>query len=151
MTLARPLGARSTDARERLADSHQLWLATGNSRGAHLIPVAYVLDDGLVVTATGEDSRTVANLRETGRARLGLGATDDVVMVDVNLDAFVPPAEMPTGVANRYAAVSHDPRTMPGYTYIRFRPHRVQAWNGYHEFAGRTLMLNGQWLSSSVD
>ncbi len=151
MTSPRPLDARSTDARERLADSHQLWLATGGSRGAHLIPVAYVLDDGLIVTATAGNSRTVANLRETGCARLGLGTTDDVVMVDVDLDGLISPTDMSSEVTDRYAAVSHDPRNMPGYTYIRFRPRRVQAWNGYHEFAGRTLMLEGKWLSSSVD
>lgn len=72
-------------------------------------------------------------------------------MVDADLDAFVAPTEMATPVADRYAAVSHDPRHMPGYVYIRLRPERIQVWNGYHEFSGRTVMLNGQWLTTPVD
>ena len=125
MAAPRPLDARVTAAQQRLSDTHQLWLATGGSRGPHLIPVAFVRDGQEIVIATGERSRTVENLRETGRARLALGTTDDVVMVDADLDGFITAPEMPTPIADRYAAVSHDPREMPGYIYIRFRPHRV--------------------------
>lgn len=151
MTAPRPLDDRIAAAQRRLTDSHQLWLASGGSDGPHMIPVAFVWDTGQVVTATGERSRTVSNLRETGRARLGLGTTDDVVMIDANLDAFVTVPKMPSLVADRFAAVSHDPRQIPGYTYIRLRPQRVQVWNGYHEFGGRTAMLDNQWLTAPID
>ena len=128
-----------------------MWLSTGGRSGPHLIPVAFVGDDDAIVTATGESSKTVRNLRETGRARVAVGTTSDVVMVDTVLDGLVPVPEVATDVADRFAAVSHDPRKMPGYLYIRLRPRRVQVWNGFHELQGRTVILKGEWLSHPVD
>ncbi|MFP5021549.1 pyridoxamine 5'-phosphate oxidase family protein [Pseudonocardia phyllosphaerae] len=151
MIAPRPLDDRISAARRRLSDTHQLWLASGGSGGPHMIPVAFVYDDGQIVTATAERSRTVANLRESQRARLALGTTDDVVMVDASLERFETVSEISQPVADRFAAVSHDPRHMPGYLYIRLCPTRIQVWNGYHEFAGRTVMLAGNWLTSPVD
>lgn len=151
MTAPRPLDDRITAAQRRLTDTHQLWLATGGDGGPHMIPVAFVSDEEQIVTATAERSRTVANLRESQRARLALGTTDDVVMVDASLERFETVPEMSHPVADRFAAVSHDPRQMSGYLYIRFFPTRIQVWSGYHEFAGRTVMLDGKWLTSPVD
>ncbi len=91
-----------------------MWVSTGGRSGPHLIPVAFVGDDGAIVTATGESSRTVRNLRETGRARVAVGTTSDVVMVDTTLAGLVPVPEIATDVADRFAAVSHDPRQLPG-------------------------------------
>ncbi|MFF1378951.1 pyridoxamine 5'-phosphate oxidase family protein [Streptomyces sp. NPDC058308] len=142
---------RLAAARLRLRQEGQMWLSTGGCSGPHLIPVAFVDDDDAIVTATGESSKTVRNLRETGRARLAVGTTCDVVMVDTVLDGFVPVPEVATDVADRFAAVSHDPRKMEGYLYIRLLPRRVQVWNGFHEFRGRTVILKGQWLSDPVD
>lgn len=138
-------------ARGRLRQERQMWLSTGGRRGPHLIPVAFVDDEDAIVTATGESSRTVRNLRETGRARVAVGTTSDVVMVDTVLDGLVPVPEIATDVADRFAAVSHDPRKMSGYLYIRLVPRRVQVWNGFHEFRGRTVILKGEWLSDPVD
>lgn len=128
-----------------------MWLSTGGDTGPHLIPVAFVGDGDAIVTATGEGSKTVRNLQETGRARIAVGTTSDVVMVDATLDGLVSVAEVATDLADRFAAVSHDPRQMPGYVYIRLLPRRIQVWNGFHEFPGRTVMLEGEWLSHPVD
>ena len=151
MSTPRPHNERVAAARLRLEREFQMWLSTGGQAGPHLIPVAFVVDDGAIVTATGESSRTVRNLRETGRARVAVGTTSDVVMVDTALDALVPVPEVATDVADRFAAVSHDPRRMPGYVFIRLLPRRVQVWNGFHEFPGRTVMLKGEWLPTPVD
>lgn len=128
-----------------------MWLSTGGQTGPHLIPVAFVGDNEAIVTATGESSKTVGHLQETGRARVAIGTTSDVVMIDTTLDGLVPVPEIATDVADRFAAVSHDPRQMPGYVYIRLIPRRIQVWNGFHEFPGRTVMLKGEWLSEPVD
>lgn len=138
-------------ARIRLQREWQMWLSTGGRSGPHLIPVAFVGDNDAIVTATGESSKTVRNLRETGRARVAVGTTSDVVMVDTVLDGLVPVPEVATDVADRFAAVSHDPRQMPGYLYVRLLPRRVQVWNGFHELRGRTVILKGEWLSDPVD
>ena len=139
--------ARVAAARRRLEQDFQMWLSTGGRSGPHLIPVAFVLDGDALVTATGESSRTVRNLRQTGRARVALGTTSDVVMVDTVLGGLVPVAEVTADIADRFAAVSHDPRRMPGYLYVRLLPRRVQVWNGFHEFPGRTVMRGGEWLA----
>lgn len=128
-----------------------MWLSTGGRSGPHLIPVAFVSDDDAIVTATGENSKTVRNLRETGRARVAVGTTADVVMIDTVLDGLVQVPEVATDLADRFAAVSHDPRQMQGYLYIRLRPRRVQVWNGFHELRGRTVMRKGEWLPYPVD
>ncbi|WP_222851020.1 pyridoxamine 5'-phosphate oxidase family protein [Phytoactinopolyspora mesophila] len=142
---------RVAAAQRRLQQDFQMWLSTGGRTGPHLIPVAFIVDDDVVVTATGENSKTVRNLQETRRARLALGTTSDVVMIDTVLDGLVPVSKIASDAADRFAAVSHDPRQMPGYVYIRLFPRRVQVWNGFHEFPGRTAMLEGEWLSNPVD
>ncbi|GAA2657307.1 hypothetical protein GCM10010400_13350 [Streptomyces aculeolatus] len=149
--MPRPHAERVAAARLRLAQDFQMWLSTGGHAGPHLIPVAFVADGDALVTATGEGSRTVRNLRETGRARLAVGTTADVVMVDAALDDLVPVPRVATDVADRFAAVSHDPRERPGNVYIRLRPQRIQVWNGFHEFPGRTVMLKGDWLTEPAD
>ncbi|UPK74195.1 pyridoxamine 5'-phosphate oxidase family protein [Nocardioidaceae bacterium SCSIO 66511] len=142
---------RIAAAQDRLEHEYQMWLSTAGSAGPHLIPVAFVIDGDSVVTATGEGSKTVRNLNETGKARIALGTTSDVVMVDVTLGGLVTVRDVAIDVADRFAAVSHDPRRLSGYVYLRLLPRRVQVWNGFHEFQGRTVMLEGNWLSSPVD
>ncbi len=62
-----------------------MWLATGSDgHGAHLIPVAYVRDGSTLTTATFRRSRTVSNLRARPTARLAIGDTADVVMIDTH-------------------------------------------------------------------
>lgn len=128
-----------------------MWLSTAGHSGPHLIPVAFVADDHGIVTATAEASTTVRNLAETRRARVAIGSTSDVVMLDTVLEDLVPVPEVDPDLADRYAAVSHDPRQMPGYLYLRLLPQRIQVWNGFHEFTGRTVMLDGAWLPEPVD
>ncbi len=136
---------RRRDTVELLESAYHLWLSTsGPEGGPHLIPVAFVWSGSWITMATFVESRTVANLRDNPRARLAVGSTADVVILDGDV-RFVAVDEMDTETADRFAAVSHDPRVMPGLVYLRFTPHRIQAWNGFHEFDGRTLMAGGSW------
>jgi nitroimidazol reductase NimA-like FMN-containing flavoprotein (pyridoxamine 5'-phosphate oxidase superfamily) len=136
---------RRSDAVELLESAYQLWLSTsGPEGGPHLIPVAFVWSGSWITMATFVESRTAANLRDDPRARLAVGSTADVVILDGDV-SFVAADEMDTETADRFAAVSHDPRVMPGLVYLRFTPRRIQAWNGFHEFNGRTLMAGGNW------
>lgn len=130
-----------------------MWLATGSDgHGAHLIPVAYVWDGSALYTATFTGSRTVMNAKARPQARVALGDTADVVMVDTGAST-IEVADIGDDIAERYAKVSTDPRTHPGgmFVYLRLRPRRIQVWNGIHEFVGRTVMLDGRWLERSVD
>jgi general stress protein 26 len=151
--IPRGLAERQSDARKQLESSFQMWLATGSDgRGAHLIPVAYVWDGLDVYTATFARSRTVANIEAHPQARIALGDTADVVMIDAGASLVDVPA-IDADIAERYAQVSHDPRTYPTGTflYLRLHPRRIQAWNGFHEFPGRTVMQERRWLDDPVD
>jgi hypothetical protein len=151
-TLApRPLAERREAARQRLCTHHQLWLATGSDgHGAHLIPVSFVWANEHLTMATLAHSRTMANLRANPRARAAIGQTDDVVIIDGDV-SIVDVADIDPATADRYAKVSHDPRLMPGFLYLYLLPARIQVWNGFHEYGGRTVMLDGCWLDEPVD
>ncbi|MFI6868560.1 pyridoxamine 5'-phosphate oxidase family protein [Nocardia sp. NPDC050406] len=147
----RTLAQRRADALKRLESNHQMWLATaGDGLGPHLIPVSYTWNTTTLTTATFEHSRTVANLRATQRARVAIGDTADVIMIDATA-SLIPVDEIDPTAADGYARVSHDPRTMPGFVYIQLAPQRIQVWNGFHEFPGRTVMADGQWLELPID
>ncbi|TDC15167.1 hypothetical protein E1265_27155 [Streptomyces sp. 8K308] len=147
----RSLPQRRAAALQRLDTNVHLWLSTASDgHGAHLIPVAYVWDGGRLTMATFVQSRTMANLKANPHARVAIGTTSDVVMID-GLVEFVEVADIDTDSAERFARVSHDPRAMPGFRYLRMAPTRIQVWNGFNEYAGRTVMANGTWLDKPID
>lgn len=149
-TMSAPPEPRTTTQRRehaltQLRTQHELWLATGSDAGPHLIPVNYVWDGEHLTMATFEHSPTAANLRANGKARVAIGRHDDITMIDGTV-TFVAVADIESGIADAFARVSHDPRVMPGLVYLRFTPRRAQVWNGFHEFANRTVMRGGAWL-----
>lgn len=149
----RSLAERRAYARNRLETGFQMWLATGSDgHGAHLIPVAYVWDGSTLWTATFAKSRTVVNIKGHPQARVALGDTADVVMIDTSA-SLVAVADIDADIAEHYAKVSTDPRAYPEgtFVYLRLRPRRIQVWNGLHEFVGRTVMRDGRWLDDPVD
>jgi hypothetical protein len=102
--------------------------------------------DERVVLALESASVTARNLVASGRARLGIGPTRDVVMIDAVLDEVLDVSDAPC--ADAYAAQSDwDPRTAgAGYVFLVLRPIRIQAWREANEISGRTLMRAGVWL-----
>jgi len=147
----RGLAERREAALEHLASSHQLWLATASDgHGPHLIPVSYVWDGTSLTTATFARSRTSANIRSCGLVRAAIGSTGDLLMIDA-VASVRAVTEIDAAVADAYARVASDPRSVPGFTYIQLLPQRMQVWRGAHEFTGRTVMLEGDWLAQTVD
>ncbi|MFB4314882.1 pyridoxamine 5'-phosphate oxidase family protein [Actinomadura sp. 21ATH] len=149
----RDLAERRAHARNRLETGFQMWLATGSDgHGAHLIPVAYVWDGSALYTATFAKSRTAVNIKAHPQARVALGDTADVIMIDTSA-SLADVADIDADIAEHYAKVSTDPRTYPEgtFVYLRLQPRRVQVWNGLHEFVGRTVMRDGRWLENPVD
>jgi general stress protein 26 len=140
----RTVAQRRDHALAQLGGRHELWLATGSHNGPHLIPVCYVWDGQHLTMATFEQSPTVVNLRANAKARVAIGAHDDITMIDGTV-ALISVAEIEPDIADAFARVSHDPRSMPGFVYLRLTPRRAQVWNGFHEFANRTVMRDGTW------
>jgi hypothetical protein len=140
---------RKADALSKLAAVEaNVWVASASPTGAvHLVPVTHTWNGSQVVLATGPKSRTVSNVIAIRRARLALGETRDVVMIDAVLVEVVPASEAPAPLAEGYAAqAGWDPRTDAGnYDYLVLGPERIQVWGEGEDLAGRTVMRNGEW------
>jgi hypothetical protein len=158
---APPSGAMTTpaeprDRQTRTADTLAMlatpaidvWVATASPAGeAHLVPVSLAWVDGRVLIAVAASSVTARNLRASGRARLGVGPTRDVVMVDAVLEKAVEVGD-DDALGEAYAAQADwDPRDSTGYEFLVLRPVRVQAWREANEITGRDLMRDGRWLA----
>lgn len=125
-----------------------VWVATASSDGTpHLVPVSLAWVDEQVVVAVAESSVTARNLTASGVARLAVGPTRDVVMVDAVLDRVVGVAQDEALGAAYVSQADWDPRGASGYVFLVLRPVRVQAWREVDEMTGRTLMRDGVWLA----
>ncbi|WP_436699624.1 pyridoxamine 5'-phosphate oxidase family protein [Nocardioides sp. BYT-33-1] len=146
---ARDRATRQADARALLATPEiDVWVATASAAGVpHLVPVSLAWVGERVVIAVEGGSLTARNLTASGVARLGVGPTRDVVMVDAILDRSVPVDEDPA-LGEAYAGQADwDPRGLAGYVFLVLRPERIQAWRESNEIAGRTILRAGAWLS----
>lgn len=131
---------------QQLAD---VWVATASADGvAHLVPLSLAWDGERVVIALESTSLTARNIAASRRARLAVGETRDVVMIDAVLDDAVDLDEVPPDLAAAYVAqAGWDPRTAgEGQVYMLLRPDRIQAWRESNELRGRTVMRSGEWL-----
>jgi hypothetical protein len=147
MAEARDRESRKADTLAMLGSQIDVWVATASAVGApHLVPVSLGWVNERVVIAVEASSRTARNLTESGEARLAVGPTRDVVMIDAVLDRAVDVAA-DNALAEAYVAQADwDPRRSPGYVFLVLRPVRVQAWREANEIPGRTLMRHGSWL-----
>ena len=145
---ARTASQRKHDALSRLDRDIDAWVATaGPGNGApHLVPLSFLWDGTTMLIATPSTSVTSRNLQATGRARLGIGPTRDVVLIEGTVDAVQAATDIPPETGDAFAArTGFDPRELTGYLYFRIHPQRIQAWREANELAGRELMRHGQW------
>jgi hypothetical protein len=135
---------RQEDVLAKLRDDVDLWVASADESGeAYLVPLSFHWDGTALTLATPRSSRTAVNLLRAGRARLALGPTRDVVIIEGDV------AELPRGTdpqleAAFAAAAGFEPPE--GYVYLRITPREIQAWREADELAGRRLMRDGAWL-----
>jgi general stress protein 26 len=145
---ARTARQRKHDALNRLDRDIDAWVATvGSANGApHLVPLSFLWDGTTMLIATPSASVTSRNLQATGRARLGIGPTRDLVLIEGTVDAAQAAANITPETGDAFAAkTGFDPRQLTGYLYFRIHPQRIQAWREANELAGRELMRDGQW------
>ena len=124
-------------------------MATAAADGKeHLVPLSIGWDGERVVLATEPDAATTRNIAASGRARLAVGLTRDVTMIDATLETIVDVADAPAALADAFAGQADwDPRHSAGYVFVVLRPHRVQVWREVDEITGRTIMRDGHWLA----
>jgi hypothetical protein len=139
---------RRRDTEHRLTHDIDLWVASASTEGApYLVPLSFDWDGATLLLATSADSPTGANLAATRTARLGLGQTRDVTIVEGDV-AVLELDKLPAPEADRFTArAGFDPRASgPSYRWFRISPRRIQAWREVNEMTGRDLMRDGRWL-----
>jgi hypothetical protein len=142
---------RKQDALHRLQRDTDAWVATtdAGSGTPYLVPLSFLWDGATLLIATPAASPTSHNLQATGKARLGIGPTRDLVLVQATVQASVAAGDLPEEVGDAFAAkTGFDPRQLDSdYRYFRLRPQRLQAWREANELDGRDLMRGGAWLA----
>lgn len=125
------------------------WVASADSAGvAHLVPLSIAWDGECILVAAEPSATTTRNIQGSGRARVALGETRDVLMIDAVLDAAAPAVVVDDEQIRCYIAqAGWDPRNAGvEFMMLRLRPLRIQAWRDVDEIGDRTLMRSGDWL-----
>ena len=135
---------RKADTLALLGTEVDCWVASADETGsAHLIPLSYYWDGAALALATPRSSPTATNLLRAGVARVGVGPTRDVVIIDGRVtegvdDATADAHTEHTGFDARAEAAD--------YVYLRVMPTEIRAWREANELSGRLLMREGMWL-----
>jgi hypothetical protein len=150
MTAApRSRAQRRRDTEHRLTRNVDVWVASASADGApYLVPLSFDWDGDALLVATPGDSPTGRNLASTRTARLGLGDTRDVSMIEGGVEVLELDA-LPREQGDRFVArTGFDPRELATpYRWFRIIPRRIQAWREVNELPGRELMRDGRWLA----
>lgn len=145
---ARSPEQRKKDALFRLEHDVDAWVATTGPEGGvpYLVPLSFLWNGSGLLVSTPASSPTGRNLVATGRVRLGVGPTRDVVLIEGRAQVL---AEVPEEVGDAFAGkTGFDPRLLTEpYLYFRIEPRRIQAWREENELEGRELMRGGRWLA----
>ena len=86
---ARTPQQRRADTLRRLENDVDTWVATADpgSGAPYLVPLSFLWDGATVLIATPATSPTSRNLRATGKVRLGIGPTRDLVLIEGTVQA----------------------------------------------------------------
>jgi hypothetical protein len=135
---------RRADTLARLETEVDCWVASADEAGnAYLVPLSFYWDGAALVLATPRASQTATNLLRAGVARIGVGPTRDVVLVDGIVTEGVDDATADAHTTH----TGFDARLEDGeYAYLRIAPTEIRAWREANELRGRLLMRDGDWL-----
>ena len=131
----------------KLENDVDVWVASANARGdAHLIPLSFYWDGARLTVATATSSVTARNLARARRARMALGPTRDVVILEGAVEV-IPALDDPELAALHAAAAGFDTReSSTSWIFVRMTPSRIQAWREENELQDRDVMRDGGWL-----
>ena len=126
-----------------------VWVASASASGeAYLIPLTFYWDGACLTVATPTRSKTARNLQRAGVARVALGSTRDVVIIEGTLEFIAAGRDDELAAAHTEAAGFDARRSNGEYVYIRMTPRKIQAWREENEPGGRDVMVDGRWLNS---
>ncbi|MFD7426398.1 pyridoxamine 5'-phosphate oxidase family protein [Streptomyces sp. NPDC059818] len=144
---ARSREQRKQDALDRLEKDEDAWVSTASADGVPtLVPLWFVWDRGTLLMATRRTNPTAVNVTPTGHARIAVGHTRDVVLVEATAEV-IEGADLAPESGDAFAAkFNWDLRGRPAWVYLRFTPTALKAWRESNEQSGRELMAEGRWL-----
>lgn len=144
---ARSREQRTQDVLDHLEKDTDAWVSTASADGVPtLVPLSFVWDRGTLLMATRRTNPTAVNVTPAGQARIALGPTRDVVLIDATAE-LVEGAELLAESGDAFATkLGWDLRGRSAWVYLRFTPYAVRAWREENELAGRELMAGGRWL-----
>ncbi|GAB3859701.1 pyridoxamine 5'-phosphate oxidase family protein [Dactylosporangium cerinum] len=135
---ARTTTQRVADTLHRLEHDVDAWVATASPQGEPcMVPLSFLWDGATLLFSTAPGNPTARNLAANGRARVGVGPTRDVVLIECAVESL-PAAGMAPDVADAFATKAGF-RPGPKYVYLRMTPLWVQAWREVNELAEREL------------
>jgi hypothetical protein len=141
---------RKQDTLHRLEHDTDAWVATADAGGGtpYLVPLSFLWDGASLLIATPASSPTSRNLQATGKVRLGIGPTRDLVLIEGTVHEVTAPTEIPDEVGDAFAVkTGFDPRELTSaYLYFHIGPRRLQAWREVNELEDRELMRDGRWV-----
>jgi len=124
-----------------------IWVASASATGeAYLIPLSFYWDGARLTVATPKTSRTARNLQRAGVARMALGPTRDVVIIEGTLE-FIPTDADDDLAAAHTEAAGFDARRSQKNVYIRLTPRKILAWREENTLPSRDVMVDGRWLA----
>ncbi|MCX4772666.1 pyridoxamine 5'-phosphate oxidase family protein [Streptomyces sp. NBC_01285] len=144
---ARSREQRKQDVLDRLEKDEDAWVSTASPDGVPtLVPLSFVWDRGTLLMATRRTNPTAANVTPAGHARIAVGHTRDVVLIEATAEV-IEGADLATQSGDAFASkLNWDLRGRQAWVYLRFTPTAVKAWREENELAGRELMAEGRWL-----
>ncbi|MET7420997.1 pyridoxamine 5'-phosphate oxidase family protein [Dactylosporangium sp. NPDC005555] len=135
---ARTTGQRVADTRHRLEHDVDAWVATASPEGEPcMVPLSFLWDGATLLFCTAPNNPTTRNIAANGRARVAVGPTRDVVLIECAAQT-VPAGGLSQDVLDAFAEKAGF-RPGPRYVYLRMTPIWVQAWREANELAGREL------------
>ncbi|MFI6317066.1 pyridoxamine 5'-phosphate oxidase family protein [Nonomuraea sp. NPDC050556] len=145
---ARTKTQRRIDTLYRLEHDIDCWVATADAGGApYMMPLSFLWDNETLLLSTNAANPTARNLVANGAARIGIGLTRDVILIEGAAETL-DPAELSQEEGDAFAVkTGFDPRALKSpYLYFRVRPLRLQAWREVNELEERDLIVDGVWV-----
>ena len=140
---------RKQDTLIRLEQEVDAWVATAGAESGtpYLIPLSFLWEGKTLLISTPSSNPTSRNLQASGKVRLGIGPTRDLVLIEGTAEALEA-SEVSDEMGEAFAGkTGFDPRQLSTpYTYFRIHPLRLQAWREANELDGRELMRDGVWV-----
>ena len=105
---ARTPQQRKADTLRRLEQDTDAWVATADpgSGTPYMVPLSFLWDGATVLIATPAASPTSRNLQATGKVRLGIGPTRDLVLIEGTVQAVTAAAPTSGSMLRKAPATS---------------------------------------------